>query len=104
VTRPVDLKLLEKMRASCVSALTFHFKHMRRPEVVKCVWARGTDPGGWSPDAILTVHLESGLPDVFTYPYTSGAWDKVEDYLSEAYGKPVFFESINSAVTALWEV
>jgi len=68
------------------------------------VFHKGCDPGGWSTEALLTVHLERGLPDVFNYPRSHLAWERVENQLSEIYGKELFFESINSAVTALWEV
>ena len=60
------------------------------------------DPGEWAKDSLLVVHCESGIPDKYTYPEAHKAWDAVEDFLSDRLGRKVYFESINSAVSALY--
>lgn len=81
-----------------------HFRFVSMKNIKSSVWAPDKDPGQWSPKSLLVVHLESGLPDVFTYPDSFNKWAKVEQDLEAVFGQHVYFESINCAVTALWAV
>jgi len=96
-----DLKYT--LRDACIEALAKEFPYVSRDDIEKSVFTPESDPGGWSPKSLLVVHLESGLPDVFMHHSTYDNWDRVEKALSKVWGKSVFFESINPAVTALWE-
>lgn len=60
------------------------------------------DPGKWSPNSLLVVYKESGIPDKYYYPQFQSNWKRVEDKLSAFLGKNVFFEEINGAVSALY--
>lgn len=91
-------------RNEAVKVLQELFPEIRKDRIDSSVFAQGLSPGQWAPKALLEVTLEDGLPDEFYYPNSAKIWRKVEKRLSELYGKPVYFESINPAVTALWEV
>jgi len=66
-------------------------------------WAwPSTDPGKWSPESLLILYHESGLPEQATYPQTFPMWRKLEEELRGVFGFPVYIENINAAVSAVW--
>lgn len=54
--------------------------------------------------ALISVFVESGIPDRFTYPQFAHQWDRIEKKLSKVYGFDVFFESINAGESRLYRV
>jgi hypothetical protein len=62
------------------------------------------DPGKWSPNSLLIIYHESGLREEWTYPYMEPYWRLVEQHLEQVFGFPVYLESINAAVSAVYKV
>lgn len=61
------------------------------------------DRGEWAPNSLLVVYCELGcIPDQFNSGLFK-SWDKLEKEISAEVGYPVYFESINAAVSALYE-
>lgn len=70
------------------------------------VYRGGEDPGGWSrPSALACIITEgSDLPNEYNHHDPLAAWSEIEEKVEALYGKPVFFEPINSCVVALYAV
>lgn len=67
------------------------------------VYLPENDPGQWSPRSLLIATHETGIPGPADYEHDlHEKWRRIEDELSAVLGKPVFFESINQAVSALY--
>ena len=85
-------KIFKKCFKGCTSA----------ERIGKDVMLPEDDRGQWSPKSIMVVYTEDGIPDRFDYPSWDKNWVKVENELSALLGKNVYFESVNSAVQALY--
>jgi hypothetical protein len=71
--------------------------------VKKSVYLPENDRGQWAPTSLLVVNHENGIPGPHDYELDMHAeWEKVSDELSVVLGRPVFFEAINQAVSALY--
>jgi len=66
------------------------------------------DPGQWAPKSLLIVNTEMGFYlDPWSQRYDLPLhtwWERWENELEPVFGFPVFFESINAAVAALYPV
>jgi len=78
--------------------------YVKAKAVDESIFLPDEDPGEWAPRSVLVVHKEHGIPDRFVYPTADPLWTKVEEYLSGLLGKPVYFEDVNGAVSALYWV
>jgi hypothetical protein len=56
------------------------------------------DPYDWSPGAMFTISLESGLPSSFYHEYGFQFWKNVEKNLD----REIYFENVNSAILAVY--
>lgn len=72
--------------------------------VTRSVRLPADDPGEWAPSSLLIVGKEEGIPDRFFYPNAFPVWEKVEKELSVLLGKDVYFEDVNAAISALYQV
>lgn len=61
------------------------------------------DKGEWAPKSLLVIYHENGLPDEFSAPCMAPFWRRVEAGLTNVFGFPVFIESVNPAVSAVWK-
>ena len=77
-----------------------------KPDVDRVVFRGGQDPGGWTRKGALVavIHEGTGLPNEWNHRDAMGWWIELGDQVSKLLGKPVFFESINSCVEALYPV
>ncbi len=81
----------------------FASRGLSTEDIRKSVYLPQNDPGEWSPDSLLIVNHEHGVRgpmDVEVDMYQT--WQDIDEELTTAIGKPVFFEPINSAVSALY--
>jgi hypothetical protein len=62
------------------------------------------DPGKWAPTSYLIIYHECGLPNDLDYPDMAKAYDRLEAALSAYFGKKVFIEAHNAAVSTVWKV
>lgn len=76
----------------------------KKARVEKDTYTGESDPGGWAPNALVTVHHESGVPGPLSEsPGIAELWLKVDARASEILGQDIFGEPVNSAVTAFYE-
>jgi hypothetical protein len=94
----------DEIRDIGVTLFAKHFPEVSMSSVMASVFTPEEDPGEWAKNSVMVVHCESGIPDKYTYEEAMPVWEAVEIELSEAIGREVYFESINSAVSALYYV
>ena len=65
----------------------------------------GKDPGGWSTKGTLAcvIHEGTDIPNEYNHRDSLSWWIALGDRVSTLCGKQVFFESVNSCVTNLYE-
>jgi hypothetical protein len=73
--------------------------------VNKVVFKGGEDPGGWSNKAALVciIHEDCGIPNEYNHPDFISWWEELSRSVSGLCGRTVFFESVNSCVTNLYD-
>lgn len=72
-------------------------------DVKRSVYLPENDPGTWAPKSLLVVTHENGIPGPHDFEAdVYSKWEAIADELSIVLGRPVFFESINQAVSALY--
>lgn len=77
-----------------------------KPSVDSMVFRGGKDPGGWTRSGALVavIHEGTGLPNDYNHRDPFAWWLKLGDDASKLLDKQVYFEPINSCVTAMYEV
>lgn len=70
--------------------------------IVGSTFAGAEDPGEWAPGSYVVVHHEGGVPDAFDDDDCFQLWVDVGKRASELSGLPMYNESINPAVSAMW--
>jgi hypothetical protein len=73
-----------------------------KDRIKKAVFTGKSDPGQWSPKALVVVHTESGIPNPCNYPELYDKWYKINDELKQM-GFNLSFEPVNGAVIAFYE-
>ena len=73
--------------------------------VNQIVFKGGEDPGGWSNKGSLAciIHEGSGLPNEYNHPDFISWWEELSREVSHLCRRTVFFESVNSCVTILYD-
>jgi hypothetical protein len=91
----------------CLVAVDAAFKAafgtLYKPERESWAWP-SLDPGKWAPSSLLIIYHEDGVHDEWAYPVLEPKWRRFEKELEKrVFGFPVFIESINAAVSAIYK-
>ena len=70
--------------------------------IEKATYTSIDDPGQWAPESYVVIGHESGIPEAFDGTTMFEKWVKIGDRASELTGIPMFNESINPGVSAMW--
>ena len=72
----------------------------------KHIYTGKSDPGEWSPGALVVVHTECGLPNPCDGDGCSmdEEWRKVDKDASYLLGYAIYHEPVNGAVVAFYKV